>query len=202
MKKLKVLLNFVKKPVTKKITLYRYVINRLTDHPLFTHPDIELEELISLTNKLESDYIASRSGEHEKIALMHETRDITDNAFRVVARYVDRIANGSEADILSSGFSISQKTGSYNKPPIWIKQKGNEVIFCCKAIPHARAYVWQYAIGNLPDDDSGWLFAGGSTRVMYGIKGLESGIFLWVRVAPITPKEFGPWSDPIKKVVG
>jgi hypothetical protein len=201
MRKLKVLLSFIKTPVPKKIAFYRHIIVCLTDHALFTNPDVELGELTTLTDKLVADYTASRSGDHEKIAIMHDTRDITDDAFRKVALYVDRIAKGNEAHILSSGFKISQKTDRYNKPVINVTQRGNEILLACKAVPHARAYVWQYVIGELPDDDNKWILASGSTQVKCSVKVPVGGVFVWWRFAPITPEGFGPWCNPVKKVV-
>jgi hypothetical protein len=204
MKKSKVLLNFVKLPTAKKIQFYKNVIDCLTNHPAFKSPDVAIAELVSKVNTLEKDYEASMGGDHSNVTVMHQSREAADEVFRQEAHYVERIAKGDVSLILYSGFeATAPPKASYNKPLFMVKagEEPGVMLLSCKAIKGAKAYLWQYSVGILPDKDKDWLFAGASTQVQYKMVDLESGTKCWFRRAPITVDGFGPWSNPVMKVV-
>ena len=68
---------------------------------------------------------AAKDGSHTAVSVMHDKEKIADKTFHIVANYVDKIADGDETQILSSGFHGSkqptprQKThlGGHQGPP-------------------------------------------------------------------------------------
>jgi len=203
MKKCKVVLDFIRLAVAEKIVFFRNIINLMTGNALFPTPDVTLTVLGTLVDTLETDHTAAKSGSHLMVAKMNESETAADEAFRKLARYVDRIADGSEATILSSGFHASKQPEPALRKDFSVEPGKNpgEMILACSAVPGARAYVWQYCVGLLPVNEQGWIFSGSGTRAKFIIRGLESGSKCWFRVAAVTSAGMGPWSDPIMKVV-
>jgi hypothetical protein len=203
MKKVKVILDFIRFAIGEKIEFYRNVITLMTGNTAFSKPDVELVALTALVDKLETDYMASRSGSHELIAKMNQSQEAADEAFRKQAQYVNRIADGDPAVILGAGFHVSKERQPYLRKEfnaIFGVNPG-EIILIRKAINGAKSYAWQSCTGALPNNDQSWTFVGFSTQARYVIKGLASGTKYWFRVAAITSNGLGPWSDPIMKVV-
>jgi len=203
MKKSKVLLDFIKLSVGEKIAFFRNIIIQMTSNVLFPKPDVTLEVLTPMVDKLDSDYAASRSGSHAMVKVMRQTEQNVDNAFRKLAIYVDRTADGDPAIILKSGFNVSKQREPSIRDSFIVQAGANpaEVILNRKAQPGAKSYIWQYRSGALPGIDQSWVFAGFSTQARFVVKGLESGSKYWFRVAAITINGTGPWSEPVMKMV-
>ena len=68
MKKIKVLLDFIKLSIVEKIAFYRNIIDKLTDNPTYSTPEVPLTEAKTAIDALESSYVASRDGSHNAIA--------------------------------------------------------------------------------------------------------------------------------------
>jgi len=203
MRRSKVLLDFIKLSVGEKIAFFRNVIILMTNNLLFPKPDVTLEVLTPMVDKLENDYAASRSGSHAMVMVMRQAEQVADNAFRKLAMYVDRTADGDPAIILKSGFNISKQPEPANRDSFIVEAGENptEIVLTRKAQPGAKSYVWQYRSGALPGTDQSWVFAGFSTQTRFVVKGLESGSKYWFRVAAITINGTGPWSEPVMKMV-
>ena len=103
MKKLKVILDFVRYAIAEKIEFYRNIVARLTDNSFFPNPDEPLADVKQAVDKLEAEFLASRDGSHTAIASMRSYEKVVDRLFHNLAAYVDRMANGDEVKILSSG---------------------------------------------------------------------------------------------------
>lgn len=203
MKKSKVSLNFVKLSNPDKILFYKNVIDSLTNHPIFTSPDVEISVLTDKVLAFEKDFLETKTGSHLAFAEMRLSREAVDEVFRIEALYVDRIAKGDVAIILKSGFQPTKQAGQYKKTYFDAKE-GKEpgvILLTCKAISGAKAYLWQYSVGVLPENDKGWELAGGSTQVHFKVVNLESGSKCWFRRAPITKKGIEQWCDPVMKFV-
>jgi hypothetical protein len=71
----------------------------------FPSPDKDLEEFKSDIEKLEEYYKAVEAGDHSKIAARDAAEAVVNNDLRILANYVSRIANGSEAIIVLAGFT-------------------------------------------------------------------------------------------------
>lgn len=203
MKKSKVVLDFIKFSIAEKIMFFRNVIAQMTGNASFPTPDVALTEAKTAVDTLETDHAAAKSGAHVLVSKMRRSEEVADNLFRKQAAYVDRIADGNETIILSSGFHVSKQPEPSVREAFVVEAGENpsEIILIRKAQPGARSYVWQYCIGALPTNTQPWVFAGASTQTRYVIKGLESGSKCWFRVAAVTATGQGPWSDPVMKVV-
>lgn len=204
MRKVKVVLDFLKFPVAEKIVFYRNVITAMTGNASFASPDVPLTELTTVLTTLEQAEDEAGDGARTSIARRNQAEEVADIAFRKQAMYVDRIADGDSAVILSSGFHLSKQPEPAQRPQFEVEAGGNsgEIILTRKAQPGAKSYVWQYCIGSLPvNGDGNWIFAGASTQSKYVISNLESGSKCWFRVAAVTIGGMAPWVDPVMKVV-
>jgi hypothetical protein len=108
MRKLGLLLDFVRFSVHEKIVFFRKVVTDMTNNPSFPKPDVPLAEATEAVNQLEKDYINSENGGKAATATMHESDRKATNIFRKLADYVDRVADGDEVIILGSGFKIGR----------------------------------------------------------------------------------------------
>jgi len=145
----------------------------------------------------------SRSGDHEQMALMHQAEAEFDDFFRKEGYYVDRVADGDEAIILSSGYHLAKQPVPTERPEftaeagdtpgsIWLKRK---------AFVGASSYVWQYYVGAEAPTEDKWLFASSTTQASFEMTGLETTSKVWFRVAAVTKDGMQPFTDPIMKVV-
>lgn len=204
MKRIKVLLDFIKLSVAPKIEFYRNVIKKMRANvSTFPTPDVELDTAETSVNTLETKYLAAEDGGHNATVAMHSAEDITDDLFRTLAAYVDRIAAGDENTILLSGFYASKQPTTYQKPVLTIKNGTNSgsVRLVAKAIDGASSYIWQYAKDVLPGNEADWINAGYSTRADYEISGLTVASKYYFRMAAITPNGTTDFCAAVMKVI-
>jgi hypothetical protein len=203
MKKVRVLLSFVKLSVAEKIVFFKNVIKLMTGNPKFPEPDVPLATLTTQTTALETATTNAKSGSHEAIALRKQAEEAAVVSFVKTAQYVDRIADGDPAVILGGGFQYSKQRTPVQRGELEAEPGINEgeILLIHKSVPRAGAYVWQYCVGSLPATDDGWILAGSSTQCRFTVRKLVSGSKCWFRACAVTPDGMGPWTDPIMKVV-
>lgn len=145
----KVLLNFIQFPVTEKVSFYRNSVAKTTANALFPTPDISFAELTAALDQFEAAIVAARDGSHIAISALHDCELATDKKFRILAHYVDKIADGDETTILSAGFQASKDPATRNKMPLsaYDGSHSGSVIMDIKAIEKAGAYIIQIAEG-------------------------------------------------------
>lgn len=203
MKKVKVLLDFIRLAVAEKIAFYRTILSCLTDNGTFPNPDVSLTDAITAVDILENSSIAANDGSRTAISIMHDNEEKADNIFRTLAAYVDRIAAGDDTKILSSGFHISKQPVAIQKAPLTADDGANSgsVKLIAKAVDKAGAYIWQHAKDTMPETDSQWNHSGTSTRSNYELSGLAVASKYYFRVAAVTPDGTSDFSSPVMKVV-
>ena len=203
MKKVKTVLDFLKLSVSEKIEFYRNDISKMTGNASFPTPDIPLATATTQVNTLETDLAAAKSGAHQSIAKMHQSEKIADTTFRKLALYVDRIADGNDAIILSSGFHISKQPDPKSTKTFAVSAGENtgEIELAHKTVQGAKAYIWQYSSVMLPTDEKQWIYGGATTKAKFKVTGLESATKAWFRVLAVTINGTQPCSDPVMKVV-
>ena len=203
MKKIKVLLSFIKLSIVEKIAFYRNIIAKLTDNPAFANPEVPLTDAKTAVDTLEASYLVARDGSHTAISAMHADEVVTDALFYKLAAYVEKVAEGDETKILSSGFQASKQPASRQKAQLSIADGSHSgsVKLVAKAVDRAHAYLWQLAKDNLPLDESGWTLVANGTRSYYELGGLTVGAKYYFRVAAITPDETTDFSAPVLKIV-
>lgn len=203
MRKLGLLLDFVRFSVHEKIVFFRKVVTDMTNNPLFPKPDVPLAEATEAVNQLEKDYINSENGGKAATATMHESDRRTTNIFRKLADYVDRVADGDEVIILGSGFNTTKERAVAKKVEFSVNsgEKSGTALLKHQAIKGARSYLWQYCTNEIPSDDSGWTFAGASTQASYEINRLALTTRYWFRVAAVTSTGTTDYCSPISKII-
>lgn len=201
LKRTQVAYNFIKYSIPQKIEFGRNIVVRMTGNAVFITPDPPLTQMTMAVNNLEVTYNASRDGSKQQLAAMYAAEKVLDDLLRKEALYVERIAFGNEAQILSSGFHITQQPSSALLPEFTAKngEKEGEIIVKHKAVKKAAAWVWQYCTD--PINEINWKLASVSTQTTFTIMGLKPGAKYWFRAAYVTPEGMSEWCDPYTKIV-
>jgi len=203
MKKKTVVFDFIKIPIPDKVGRGLNVGICMDGNPNFPTPDVPLGDLSDATDLLETSYVAALSGDRQKKAAMHRAEATWDQLMRDQAMYVDRIAKGDRAMILSAGFNVSKQPDPPLRPEFSVVRgdKPGSVIVRCKAIKGAYSYVWQYCMVTLSETEAGWTFAeatGKATAVLYDY---TLAVKYWFRVAPVLAEGTGAYCEPIMIIV-
>jgi len=203
MKEKRAILDFIKFAVAEKIVFYRNVITKLTGNTNFPTPDKPLTEAKAAVDLLEKDILATKDGSHTATATKRAAERAADKIFRILAAYVSRVSDGDEAKILGSGFHTNKATVSKIKPELAAVNgeiSGN-VVLRCKAMPGAKAYIWQYCKDAVPTVNSAWVIAGYGTNCTFEVLNLLVGGKYAFRVAGITNKGATDFTMPVTKIV-
>ena len=200
---IKVIFDFVLLSVANKVTFFRNVITQMTDNPNFSVPDVPLEELTLAVDAFEAAIIDARDGGHTAISIMHDLDKAVTLKYKYQAQYVDRLSNGSESLILSTGFSVSQPSTSIDKAILSVVTGPNagSIKMLIRAIPKAGAYEWQMSPQPLPTHENVWETIGFSTQASFEHKGLTPGQFVSFRYRAITPTGVTDLCDPVTTLI-
>lgn len=203
MKKIFVLVSFVKLPVADKISFYRNVIAKMASNAYFPTPDVPLSDAITAVDALETASIATKDGSRTAISVRDDAEEKVDKVFYKLADYVNRIADGEETIILSSGFEPSAQPAARLKAPLTVGNGSHSggVKLVAKAVEKAASYSWQMAKDTLPTAEDSWIIIGQSTSASFEKDGLTPGGKYFFRVAAITPTGITDYTDPVAKIV-
>lgn len=204
MKKNHVVLDFVRFSIAQEIEFTRNVIVRIRTNPKFSGSPVTMDELEAKNTLLETRSVAAQGGGKEATALMHQTEAELLDMLRKVGRYVDLVADGDEALILSSGFNLSKQPTPSSRSDFSVElgEKPQTVTLRCKAQEGAKAYIWQYFIGDAPAaNDTDWVTAQVTTKASVELTGLTSLTKYWFRVAVVTSAGTGAYCSPVMQVV-
>ena len=204
MKKETVVFDFLKFKVTEKVECGNNVIEKLTDNPKFTTPDVALADLKAKNDLLQSRSIAALSGGKEATILLHQTEEEWDDLMRKMAKYVDRIADGDGAVIVSGGFSLAKQPSprTHVEFSVELGDKSGSVILRHQAVEGAKSYIWQYCSGDMPaTEESGWTLAQVTTKSSVELAVLSPMTKYWFRVAAVTASGTNTYCAPIMQVV-
>lgn len=203
MRRVSVILDFIKLIIAEKIVRARTVIAQMTDNPNFPLPDIILTDLTVATDLLEARLLASANGGKENTVLLHQAEATVDDMMRRQAKYVDRIANGSEVIIIGSGFTPSKQPAPAQRPEFSVEpgQKSGSVLLRRQAIKGAKAYIWQYCVNIMPEGDEGWTIAQVSSKASVELSDLTPVTKYWFRVAAVMSQETTAYNSPVMHVV-
>ena len=203
MKKDHVVLSFVKDPIAKKVETGRSVEGKMRPNPIFANPDVPYDDLKASTDTLEARYVASLSGGKEATALMHQAEADWIDKMRTEAYYVDRIADGDGAVILSAGFNLAKQPSPAVRPEFSVElgEKSGSVSLRHQKIDGARSYIWQYCIGEIPGNETDWVNAQVTSQVSVELTSLTPLTKYWFRVAAVTISGTTAFCTPIMQVV-
>ena len=203
MRKNTVVLDFLKFSVPNKIVFARTIVSKMSLLALFITPDVAYVIVTETINKLEGYYMSSRGGDHEQVALMHQAEEELDKVLRKLGLNVDRVADGDEAIILSTGFHLAKQPAPSERPEFTAEAGDTpaSVLLKRKAVTGASSYVWQYFIGSEVPTDDKWLFAGSTTQASFLMTELPLGAKVWFRVAAVTAAGMQPFTDSICRYI-
>jgi len=89
MRKIKVLLDFIKYSVSEKLVFYRHVMSNLLDNPAFPNPYVSLADVKTDVDHFETAILAAQDGGHTAVSALHDSEEVVDDDFRTLALYVD-----------------------------------------------------------------------------------------------------------------
>ena len=199
----KALLDFVSFPLKTKLIFFRIVLARLTNNPNFPTPDIPLAILKVAVDNFELAILAADDGSHTAKSAMHASDAAVTLLFKNTVGYVNRIANGDETKILSSGFTPSSQPAARNKAELAIIDGPNSgsAKAISKSIEHAGAYEWEKRITTKAGVRGEWERFSLTTQSYTFIDGLEVGSILEVRVCGVTPTGLTDFCAPVSKLI-
>lgn len=203
MRKVRLVLDFIKLSIAEKIEFGRNVEGKVKENPKFSTLNVPLSEMKAINDLLEARSVASMSGGKEETFLLHQTEAEWDDLMRKVARDIERIADGDGAVMLNAGFNLAKQPNPGKRPEFSVElgDKPGTVWLRHISVSGAKSYVWQFYIGNLPEHESDWSIAQITTRASVLLEGLTSMSKYWFRVAVVTPQGTSAFSDPIMQVV-
>jgi hypothetical protein len=175
----------------------------MTGNPKFTSPDISIEVLNAKTDLLESRSVATLSGGKEETSLLHQTIEDWNDTMRKMAKYVDRIADGDGAIILSAGFNLAKQPLPSMRPEFSVElgKKSGTVHLRHHAVEGAKSYIWQMCTGETPTSENNWMLAKVTSKATVEISGLTPLTKYWFRVAAVTTAGTLPYCPAVMQVV-
>ncbi len=203
MRKSKVVLDFVKLLVAIKVEFYLNVIDKLTGNIYFVASDVPLSALSTAVANIQTAMLAAEDGGYTAKSHLRDVVKEADLLYIREARYIDRISNGDETMILSSGFHASKQPTPFNKPPIAATDGEHigSVKLVGKQAPNGRSCIWQMYKGTALTEDAVWVTIATTTAATYIHQGLESAQYYFFRMAIITPEGTTDFCEPIRKLV-
>jgi hypothetical protein len=203
MKKDRLVLDFKKLSVPEKIAFGRNVYSLMTENPSFPTPDVQLEQLKLTTDGLETRNVASQSGGKEETVLLHQAEYAWDYIMSKEGRYVERIADGDGAIILSAGFNLAKQPapGQKSEFSVELGDRSGSVVLKRQAVAGAKSYIWQHCIHSIPENEASWITAEVTSRASVEISGLTPLSKYWFRVAVVTPQGTSAYSPAVMQAV-
>jgi hypothetical protein len=198
-----VVLDFVKEPIPQKIETGHNVEGLMRQNPIFAKSDVPIDDLKMCNDLLQSRYVASISGGKEETALLHQAEEVWIDKMRKTAKYVDRVADGDGAVILSAGFNLAKQRSPSTRPEFSVElgEKSGSVLLRRQRVEGARSYIWQYYIGETPTNDADWVTAQVTSQASVELTGLKPLTQYWFRVAAVTIQGTTAFCSPIMQVV-
>jgi len=198
MKKDHAVLDFVKAPIANKIETGRSVESKMRPSLIFKNPDVPYDELKASTDLLETRNVAAINGGKEATALLHQAEEDWVNKMRLMARYVDRMADGDSAIILGAGFNLAKQPAPITRSEFSAEQgeKSCTVVLKRKRETGVKAYIWQQSI-----DGINWVTVQTTAQASVELTGLTPLTKYSFRVAVVTITGTSDFSDAVTLVV-
>jgi len=204
MKKDRIVLDFLRLPKFQKVVFGKNVSAQMKDNPKFATPDVSVEEVETATNLLETRSVASINGGKESTALANQAEESWDDIIRKMAKYVDRIADGDGVVILNAGFNIAKQPAPASRPEFSVElgAMSGAVELRRQAVEGAKAYIWQYYIGETPPtNEESWVTAHVTSKASVELTGLTPLCKYWFRSEVVTINGITAYTSPIMQIV-
>jgi hypothetical protein len=205
MKKKHVVFNFIRFNYSQKVEKGRNVAAKIrANGRKFSDPDVTAEQIEAKTEELENCRIAALNGDREATALLRQKALEWDDMMRIVANYVDRIAEGDDAVIIGAGFDFEKQPDPAVRPVFKAElgPKSGSVILRRQAMPGAKAYIMQVYIGETaPTNEKDWIQLQVISKASLELSGLLTLTKYWFRVAVVTAEGTIDFCQPFSLVV-
>jgi len=201
-------LNFRNLSVSAKIAKAKQIVAALTGNPNFSNPNPPLADITAVIMKTEtklSERDAAQQLAKTNTTTLNRFVDELDGVISQIGGYVDSVAGGDEAKILSTGFDTRAAPTATSQPlpppsalDTTIGDRDGELDASWDTVAGAKSYVIETS--EDPPTPTSWKHFGVSTKSRFTIKGLQSGKRYWIRVAAINSAGQSGWSDPATKI--
>jgi hypothetical protein len=182
------------------------IVARMTGNPELPNPPVNLTEFDTLLNSYSDAITACVDGGKLATATRNSLRAKVTHNVRLLAAYVDSVANGDEAIIRSSGFEswiYSRSQPQHLETPAPIKlQQGNsgEFYITITRVEGARNYKLRSGVAET--DPETWQSRDVTlTRPATLISGLTPGVIYTFQVSALGHLGWTNWSDPVSRMV-
>ena len=182
-----------------------HIVEKMTDNTNFTTPDPALANVTAAKNAFIASIAKVQNGSKEDTVIKNNCRTTLETLLKNEADYVQRVSNGDEAIILSSGFDVNKKPGTVGqlaKPTTLTLKPGENrgtLWVSCDVVANASFYEFDYAEAPVTAD-SAWTQKT-TTKHKLLIEGLTSGKQYTFRVAGAGSDPSRVWSDDVSSYV-
>lgn len=180
----------------------QHVVANMSGNVAFPNPTPGLDTLTAAASDFEEAEQASRNGSRELVAIKNQRRAVLEAMLREEANYVNLVAKGNLALIISSGFEHSKRAEPIGALPapenLQVKpglSKGSLQV-SCNPVRGATAYCFDYCL--LPG--TSWERVD-STKHRVTITGLNSGQQYAFRVYALGTNPQRNWSAEVNSYV-
>lgn len=202
MRKKKLILDYTGVNDDEFNTLIGKVIDCLTGHAVLTTPPVTLEDLKTQADDFVTKWQrASRGGSILEIAEKNAAKEMLALSLKDIAFYVNKIADGSRAILLSSGLILEADPKSADTPEVVTEvslvdgRQRNQLLVKFKA--QKSAIMYEYQVANAMDADGEPLWGDSfDTSKSYGnvFSPVFPGQIYYLRVRGRNKKGVGDWS--------
>ena len=182
-----------------------HIVEKMTDNTNFATPDPALANITAANNALIASMAKVQNGSKEDTVIKNNCRTALETLLKSEADYVQRISNGDEAIILSSGFDVNKKPGTVGQlaKPINLAVKPGEnrgtLWISCDVVANASFYEFAYTETPVTAD-SVWVQKTTTKRKLL-LEGLTSGKQYTFKVAGAGSDPSRVWSDDLSSYV-
>ena len=197
-------LGFKALSIPSKIQKGRGYVMAMANNPTFRAIDPDLETVKAAVATLETAYQDAADGGKSKKQIMNDREAELDILIAQLGASVQAISKGNGEIIRSAGFEVRATHGPIGDLNLPLRLRATtsphsgEAILDWKPVHGAGAYI----IEKSDDGNTGWQPASHVTGSHATISALTPTSVCWFRVAGIGAAGQGPWSDPVKALIG
>ncbi|MDP4284919.1 MAG: hypothetical protein Q8891_10865 [Bacteroidota bacterium] len=167
------------------------IYNSMNGNEAYPTPVPSLEVLQAQNTQYNIDLLAAATRDRDAVANKNRSRQELDTTLRLLALYVMQEAQGDEATLISSGFTLTKQ-----REPAYITSPGvvtlasslsvGEMEASLKSVPASVCYMFQFTT-EPPAENTVWE-SHNSSASKYVFRNLTQGQQYWVRVGVIGRK--------------
>jgi hypothetical protein len=175
-----------------------------TNAATFATPPVTMANFLTQIEDLETTQGATADGSKANKTLRDMALAVLESSLKLLAKYVEVVANGATDVIQLSGFSLKTDAPrkyttieATNILSLTNTELFGEVKLRWAKIKNAKTYQVHYCFDPLHDE--GWKEIGFSLGTTKVIKGMPSGQIVWFRIKAIGAAGESEWSPAVSK---